>query len=60
MTLATRGSATVSVPVLSNTAVSASANASIYFPPLISTPRFMPSRIEARMASGVASLIAQE
>ena len=59
-TSATVGSAFVSVPVLSNTIVSASATASIYLPPLTVTLCWLASRIADNTEIGIASFNAQE
>jgi len=60
MTSFTVGFAFVSVPVLSNTMVSASATASRYFPPFTVIPFCPASRIAERTEIGIASFNAQE
>ena len=60
MTFSRTGSAFVSVPVLSKTIVSASANASRYFPPLMVISQSAASRIAEITEIGVESLMAQE
>ena len=60
ITFATIGFASVSVPVLSNTIVSASATASRNLPPLTVILKLPASRIAERTDTGIASFSAQE